>query len=276
MDGEALGHRRRRRPPGARARRAPPRCDRRRARRRCHGRCRQGRRLRRRGLAGLVQGHLQPRLEVLEGPFGLLDGDVAPAHQRLGVELAHRALALDDGVHPRLGVAGVVAFVVAVAPVADQVDDDVFVERLAEAERQRGGSQARLGVVTVHVEDRRLDHLGHVGRVHRRPGRLGSGGEPQLVVHHDVDRPAGAVPGELGELEGLGHHALAGEGGIAVDEHRQDVEARPRRRMSCLARTMPSTTGSTASRCDGFDARVTVSSDPGAGRRTCPWPPCGT
>ena len=32
--------------------------------------------------------------------------------------------------------------------------------------------------------------------------------------------------------------------------------------VSCLARTMPSTTGSTASRCDGFDAKVTDSSDP--------------
>ncbi len=55
-------------------------------------------------------------------------------------------------------------------------------------------------------------------------GRLGGGREPQLVVHHDMDRAAGAVPGQLGQLEGLGHHALAGEGGVAVDEHRQHVE----------------------------------------------------
>ena len=75
--------------------------------------------------------------------------------------------------------------------------------------------------------------------------------------------PPGAVAGQLRQLEGLGHHALAGEGGVAVDEDRQHVEAPvvgPS--MSCLARTMPSTTGSTASRCDGFDANVTGSSAP--------------
>ena len=48
--------------------------------------------------------------------------------------------------------------------------DDVFVERLAEAEGQPADADARLGVVAVHVEDRRLHHLGHVGRVDRRAG----------------------------------------------------------------------------------------------------------
>ena len=155
------------------------------------------------------------------GPFGLLDGDVAASHQGLGVELAHRPLVVDDGVHPRLGVARVVALVVAVAAVAHKVDHHVLVERLAETERQAGGPHARFGVVAVDVEHGRLDHLGHVGRVQRGARRLGGGGEAQLVVHHHVDGAAGPVPGELGQLEGLGHHALAREGGVAVDEDRQ-------------------------------------------------------
>ena len=49
------------------------------------------------------------------------------------------------------------------AAVADQVDDDVLVERLAELEGQPRHPDARLGVVAVHVEDRRLDHPGDVG-----------------------------------------------------------------------------------------------------------------
>ena len=149
------------------------------------------------GLARLVQRHLEPGLEVLEGPLGVLHGDVAPAHEGLGVELPDRALGLDDGVHPRLGVAGVVPFVVAVSPVAHQVDDDVLVEFLAEPEGEAGGPQARLGVVAVHMEDRRLHHLGDIGRVQRRTGRLGGGREPQLVVDHHVDGAPGAITGQL-------------------------------------------------------------------------------
>ena len=65
-------------------------------------------------LAHLVEDGLQPAVEVVECELGLLERDVAPAHQRLGVELAHRALGLDPLVHQRLGVARVVALVVAV------------------------------------------------------------------------------------------------------------------------------------------------------------------
>ena len=80
--------------------------------------------------------------------------DVAPLHERLGVELAHRAPGLDPLVHQRLRVARVVALVVAVAPVADHVDHDVLVEPLAVVVRQPGHPDAGLGVVAVHVEDR--------------------------------------------------------------------------------------------------------------------------
>ena len=95
--------------------------------------------------------------------LGLLERDVAPLDERLGVELAHRAPGVDALVHQRLGVARVVALVVAVAAVADHVDHDVLVELLAVRERQPGHPHAGLGVVAVHVEDRRLDHLGDVG-----------------------------------------------------------------------------------------------------------------
>ena len=47
------------------------------------------------------------------------------------------------------------------------------------------------------------------------------GGEADLVVGDDVERAAGAVPLERAQVERLGHHALAGEGGIAVDGDRQ-------------------------------------------------------
>ena len=176
------------------------------------------------GLADLAEDPLQLLLVVLEDLLGLLDRDVATTDERLGVELADRALLLDEVVHERLGVRRVVALVVTAPAVADEVDDDVLVERLAVLEGQPGDPDARLGVVAVDVEDRRLDHPRHVGAVERRARRRRRGGEADLVVDDDVDRAAGAVAAQLREVERLGDHALAGEGRVAVDEQRQHRE----------------------------------------------------
>src|SRR5215468_8866783 len=69
------------------------------------------------------------------------------------------------------------------------------------------------------VNDGRLDHPGDVGRVHARPRVLRRGGEADLVVHDDVHRAAGPVSAQQRQVQRLGHHALPGERGIAVDEH---------------------------------------------------------
>ena len=84
-----------------------------------------------------VERRLQAGAEVVERLLGLVERDVAALDERLGVELADRAAGVDALVHERLRVARVVALVVAVAAVADHVDDDVLVERLAEVVGQR-------------------------------------------------------------------------------------------------------------------------------------------
>ena len=78
-----------------------------------------------------------------------------------------------------------------------------------------------LGIVAVHVEDRRLHHLRDVGGVHARAAEVGRGREPELVVHDDVHGAADLVAGHFGEVEGLGDDALARERGVAVHEHGQ-------------------------------------------------------
>ena len=113
---------------------------------------------------------------------------------------------------------------VAAASVADHVDDDVLVERLPVGEGDLGDPHASLRVVAVDVEDRRLDHPGHVGGVDRRTARARRGREADLVVDDDVDRATGAVAAQLALLQRLGHDALAGEGRVTVDEDRQDGE----------------------------------------------------
>jgi hypothetical protein len=136
-----------------------------------------------------------------------------------------RALAVDDVVHQRLGHRRVVALVVPAPAVADQVDDDVLLERLAVVDRQPGHPDDGLGVVAVHVEDRRVDHPGHVGRVEARPGSRRARGEADLVVDDHVHGAAGAVAAQLGQVQRLGDHALSGERGVAVQQDGHDGEA---------------------------------------------------
>ena len=64
-------------------------------------------------LADLVEHVLQLVGEVAQRVLGVLEGDVAAADQRLGVDLADAALGVDDVVHRGLGHRGVVALVVA-------------------------------------------------------------------------------------------------------------------------------------------------------------------
>ncbi len=177
------------------------------------------------GLPGALEDLLQLLLVVLQRLLGLLDGDVAAADEVLGVDLAHRALLVDRVVHQRLRERRLVDLAVAAAAVADHVDDDVLLERLPVVEGELRDADARLGVVAVHVEDRRLHHARDVGRVDRRARGVRAGGEADLVVDDDVHGAAGAVAAQLRHLQRLGDDALAGEGRVAVQQDRQDGEA---------------------------------------------------
>ena len=121
----------------------------------------------------------------------------------------------------RLGEGRFVALVVTVAAVAIKVDDHIAPEFLAEIERHLGDGDHGERVFAVHVENRRLDRLGHVRRIQRgtRVGR--QGGETDLVVDHDVQRASGLVAGQLRHLEDFGHDPLSRKSRVAVDEQRQ-------------------------------------------------------
>ena len=126
----------------------------------------------------------------------------------------------DRLVHQRLGERRLVALVVAVAAVAEHVDDDRLLEFLPELGRDLGGEHHGFRIVAVDVEDRRLDHLGDVGRIRRRARIARIGGEADLVVDDEMHRAAGAVAAQSGKPEALGDHALAGERRVAVDQQR--------------------------------------------------------
>ena len=132
---------------------------------------------------------------------------------------------LDLAVQDRLRVAGVVAFVVAVAAIADHVDDDVLLELLAVIEGDLHDADGGFGIVAVDVEDGRLHAARDVGGIRRGARFVGQRGEADLVIDDQVDGAAGGVAVELREVQRLGHHALSGEGRVAVDQHRDDALA---------------------------------------------------
>ena len=220
--------------------------------------------------AGLREDLLQLRLVVAQRLLGLLDRDVAATDQRLGVELAHRALVVDQVVHQRLGQRRVVGLVVTAAAVADHVDDDVLVERL-RGTRRPAARRGRTPRGRRRSRGRSAPGSSRATSVAYIEDRLDAGDvvKPTWLLTTTWIGAAGAVAAQLRQLQRLGDDALARERRVAVHQQRQHGEApAPRSSRSCLARTMPSSTGSTASRCEGLaTSETSICSPSGRGER---------
>ena len=180
------------------------------------------------GLVGLVvRRRLEFGLEMvgkgLSRRIGPLRVDDAFLDQPRLVQLADLGMLLDRGIHQGLGKARFVALVVPEAAIAPHVDHDIPAEALAELDRDLAGKGHRFRIIAVDVENRCLHALGHVRRIRRRARELRAGGEADLVVDHEMDAAAGIVAADAGEAEAFPDNALAGKGGIAVDQHRQHL-----------------------------------------------------
>jgi hypothetical protein len=84
---------------------------------------------------------------------------------------------------------------------------------------------------------------------------FGQGGVADLVVDHHVNRSAGGIAFELAHVQRFGHDALAGKGGIAVQQDGAPPAAGPRPRPVLARPRNALTTGSTASRWLGLLTR---------------------
>ena len=173
-----------------------------------------------RGAQGLVRG-AQLGLDRVEERVRLCLGDDAFLDQLGRVLRANRRMLGDLLVHERLRVRRLVALVVAEPAVADDVHDHVAVELGAVGEREPHRRDRRLGIVGVHVDDRRVEALGDVARVARGALVLGIRREPDLVVRDQVQRAAGRVALQTEQVERLGDDPLAREGRVPVDEERE-------------------------------------------------------
>ena len=160
-------------------------------------------------------------MKVAQRLLSFFDGDVAPPHQRFNVKLTNAAPVANRLVHERLRVARIVALVVAVAAVADHVNDNVFMKALAIVPRKPSNFHAGLRVVTINVKDWCLDRLRNVGAVDRRSSELRCRGEADLVVNNEVNRATYPVSADVAHRQTLSNDALASEGCVAVNEQWQ-------------------------------------------------------
>ncbi len=176
-------------------------------------------------------GHRCTRFEALAIGLELLlrvaFGQHAFLDQLLLVQVACGGQLADDLVHHWLRRGRFIGLVVAVAAVADQIDHHVAAELFAEIVGEAGDGNHRFRIITVHMQHRRVDHLGQVGAVHRGTGvlRIG-GGEADLVVDHDVQAAADLETAGLRHVEQLHVHALAGQRSVAMDQHGHRLRVR--------------------------------------------------
>ena len=161
-----------------------------------------------------VQVRLKRCFQILDLAFG----DEPIFDQALSIKRQRCLLLFDLFVHHRVGEHRLVAFVMTKAAVADDVENHVFVELLAELSCDARGVHDCFWVIAVDVENRGLDHERDVSRVGRRAAKVWRGCKADLVVDHDVHGAAGFVPFKAGQTEPFGHDALASKGRVAVQQ----------------------------------------------------------
>ena len=164
---------------------------------------------------------VQRGTESLDHPLGVIGADDALCRQLVGVKLARAGMGIDLLVHQRLGHHRLVLLVMTELAEADDVDHDVGTEFVPELHRHLRDEGHGFRIVAIDMEDRRLDHLEDVGAIERGPvvAQIGRG-KADLVVHDQVHRAAGPVAARLREVERFLVDALAGHGGVAMDQHR--------------------------------------------------------
>ena len=120
-------------------------------------------------------------------------GEQTLLDETIRVDLDHARMLGDALVHQWLGEGRLVGLVMTVPAVAEHVDDHRLQKALAELGGDLGDVNDGLGIVAAHVKDRRIDHLGDVGRVGRGAREARRSGEADLIVDDEMNRAAGAV-----------------------------------------------------------------------------------
>ena len=125
---------------------------------------------------------------------------------------------IDFGVEGWLSEAGFVTFVVAVAAVADEIQNNILMKALAEFECELNDGSGGERIVPIDVENGQAEGFSWSGAVASGARVFGDCGKGDLVIDDNVDGAASAVTLEAGEVEGFGDDALSNESAVSVNE----------------------------------------------------------
>ena len=137
------------------------------------------------------------------------------------VGLTHAVALIDQLIGQRLSEPRFVLFVMPVAAIAVHVDNDIALELAAEVHRQIDDLGHGLRMLTIHMEDRNLQHLADVSAVLGRTGFVRTGREADLIVDDDVQRATRFVALQLAQVERLLNDTFARKCGVTMDLQRQ-------------------------------------------------------
>lgn len=96
-------------------------------------------------------------------------------------------------IHDRLCEVRLVLLVVAISPVSDDIDEDVFLEFLSILNCDLHAFVQNIGLITIYVNYWSIDCLSHLSAVVGRSALLGICCKPDLVVQNYVNNASGAI-----------------------------------------------------------------------------------
>src|SRR5699024_11040049 len=88
--------------------------------------------------------------------FFLILCDYLLLYKLAAVQFIDGRTLFDLFIEHRIGRRGLIHFIMAVAAVADESDDDVLIERLPVCQCNINGPEYMFGIVGVHMEDRKI------------------------------------------------------------------------------------------------------------------------
>jgi hypothetical protein len=116
---------------------------------------------------------------------------------------------------------------VAVATVADHIQHDITAKLPLIIEQQLDGVNHRFGIMTVDVQDRRLEQLRYIGAVAGRSvSRSGSVVKPIWLLTMTWKVPPVSYAGSPDSAERLGDQALTRKRRVAMDQHAECAAVR--------------------------------------------------
>ena len=168
--------------------------------------------------ARFVEGFFGDGIDLGADLFDFFFGDDASVEEFAREQATDWGVGIDFGVEGRLSEAGFIPFVVAVAAIADEIEDNILMKALAKFECELDDGSSGERIVPIDVENGEAERFSWSGAVASGAGVFWDCGEGDLVIDDDVDSAAGAVALEAGEVEGFGDDALSDESAVSVNE----------------------------------------------------------